>query len=166
MRLHRGPARLARRLLRARFASALSISRQQGLGARIQTSWREQLWGQCRVPCDAFNYCCKIKKLQLVNRSDCRRSVPRWFTVNDQSVAHLVLQALFQVNLRQTPSGGNPLHFPPAFHGLQHGDFVGVFDVAAYRDAHGNAGYAQSLPLELLGEVGGGSFSFDRGIGG
>ena len=34
------------------------------------------------------------------------------------------------------------LHFPAAFHGLEHGDFVGVFDVAAYRNAHGDAGYA------------------------
>jgi hypothetical protein len=58
------------------------------------------------------------------------------------------------------------LHFPPAFHGLEHGDFVGVFDVAAYRNAHGYAGNAESLPLELLGEVGGGGFALDGGIGG
>ena len=32
------------------------------------------------------------------------------------------------------------LHFPPAFHGFQHGDFVGVFDVAVYRNAHSDPG--------------------------
>src|SRR5208282_3852 len=60
------------------------------------------------------------------------------------------------------------LHFPAAFHGLQHGDFVGVFDVAAYGNAHGDAGHAQSLslPLQLLGQIGGGGFAFDGGIGG
>ncbi|SPE30065.1 hypothetical protein SBA2_480006 [Acidobacteriia bacterium SbA2] len=60
------------------------------------------------------------------------------------------------------------LHFPAAFHGLQHGNFVGVFDVAAYGNAHGDAGHAQSLslPLQLLGQVGGGGFAFDGGIGG
>jgi len=60
------------------------------------------------------------------------------------------------------------LHFPAAFDGLQHGDFVGVFDVAAYGNAHGDAGHAQSLslPLQLLGQVGGGGFAFDGGIGG
>src|ERR1700675_2571351 len=58
------------------------------------------------------------------------------------------------------------LHSPPAFHGFEHGDFVGVFDVAAYRNSHGDPGYAQSLPLELLGQIGGGGFSLDGGIGG
>src|SRR5208337_4037599 len=41
------------------------------------------------------------------------------------------------------------LHFPPAFHGLEHGDFVGVFEVDAYRNSHGNAGHAQTLFLSL-----------------
>src|SRR5208282_4046173 len=66
------------------------------------------------------------------------------------------------------------LHFAAAFHGLQHGDFVGVFDVAADGNSHGDAGHAQSLslslslslPLQLLGEIGGGGFSLDGGIGG
>ena len=57
------------------------------------------------------------------------------------------------------------LQLPAAFHGLEHGDFVGIFDVAAHRNSHGDAGYAQALPLQLLGEVGGGGFAFDRGIG-
>ena len=42
------------------------------------------------------------------------------------------------------------LHIPAAFHGLQHGDFVGVLDVAAHRDAHGDAGDLHPGPLELL----------------
>jgi hypothetical protein len=29
-------------------------------------------------------------------------------------------------------------HFPAPFHGFQHGDLVGVFDVAAYGNAHCN----------------------------
>src|SRR5260370_27778783 len=68
-------------------------------------------------------------------------------------------------SISSKPKPGQSLHFPAAFHGLEHGDFVGVFDVAAYWNAHGDTGYAQSLTLQLLGEVGGGGFSFDGGIG-
>ena len=39
------------------------------------------------------------------------------------------------------------LHVPAAFHGLQHGDFVGVLDVAADRDSHGDAGDFESGAL-------------------
>ena len=38
-------------------------------------------------------------------------------------------------------------HVPPAFHGFQHGDLVGVFDIAADRRAH--AGLCDSSPSLL-----------------
>src|ERR1700674_5199975 len=76
-----------------------------------------------------------------------------------------VLGSVKELRLRPLRTA-HELHFPPAFHGFEHGDFVGVFNVAAYRNSHGDPGYAQSLPLQLLGQVGGGGFSLDRGVGG
>src|SRR5258708_22381425 len=58
------------------------------------------------------------------------------------------------------------LQLSPPLHRLQHGDFVGVLDVAADGDAHGDAGYFHAVALELLGEIRGSSFAFDGGIGG
>ncbi len=58
------------------------------------------------------------------------------------------------------------LHLAAAFHGLEHGDFVGVFDIAADRNSHGDARDAKALPPELAGEVRSGGFAFDRRIGG
>ena len=57
------------------------------------------------------------------------------------------------------------LHVAAAFHGLEHGDLVGVFDVAADGDSHGDAGDFHSGALELLRQVGSGGFAFDGGIG-
>ena len=57
------------------------------------------------------------------------------------------------------------LHIPATFHSFQHGDFVGVFDVATDRDAHSDAGNFHSRALELLRKVHGSSLAFDRGIG-
>src|SRR5450755_3738681 len=58
------------------------------------------------------------------------------------------------------------LQLPPAFHGFQHGYFVGVFNVAAHGNSHGYASYPKALALELLRQISGGSFAFDRWIGG
>src|SRR5579863_4826742 len=57
------------------------------------------------------------------------------------------------------------LHVPPAFHSLEHGDFVGVLDVAADRDSHGNSSDLHSRALQLLREINRGGFAFDRRIG-
>ena len=38
---------------------------------------------------------------------------------------------------------------PPALHRFQHGDFVGVLDVAPYRNSHCDASYFQSRAPEL-----------------
>src|ERR1700690_1711340 len=58
------------------------------------------------------------------------------------------------------------LHIAPAFHRLEHGDFVGVFDIAANGNAHGDARHPQTLAFELLGKISGSGFSFDRRVGG
>src|SRR3981081_1284915 len=58
------------------------------------------------------------------------------------------------------------LQLPSAFHGFQHGDFVRVFDVAADGDAHRDAGNFDAHALELLREIRGSGFAFDRGSGG
>ena len=36
--------------------------------------------------------------------------------------------------------GKEDLHIPAAFHGFQHGDFVGVLDVAAHWNTHRDTG--------------------------
>ena len=58
------------------------------------------------------------------------------------------------------------LHIPAAFHGLEHCDLVGVFDVAANRNAHGDARDFHACPLQLLREIGRSRFAFHRGIRG
>ena len=58
------------------------------------------------------------------------------------------------------------LQFAAAFHGFQHGDFVGVFDVAADGNAGRDARDFQSCAAELSGKVGRGGFAFDGWIGG
>src|SRR5205814_6252162 len=45
------------------------------------------------------------------------------------------------------------LQFAASFHGFQHGDLVGILDVAAHRDAHGDSRHLESWTLELLGEI-------------
>src|ERR1700751_4803013 len=45
------------------------------------------------------------------------------------------------------------LHVATAFHGFEHGDFVGVFDIAANRDSHRDAGHFHSGAFELLREI-------------
>ena len=42
------------------------------------------------------------------------------------------------------PSHCEYLHFSPVFQGFRDGDFIGELDVAAYGDAHGDAGYFHS----------------------
>jgi hypothetical protein len=61
---------------------------------------------------------------------------------------------------------GQTLEIAAAFHGLEHGDFVGVFEVRADRDANADAGYADAQRLQQLGHVYSGGFSFGGGIGG
>jgi len=63
-----------------------------------------------------------------------------------------------------TPAETGLLHVAAAFHGLQHGDFVGVFDVAAYGNPHGDSGDLHSSALQLLREVDRGSFPLHGGI--
>ena len=58
------------------------------------------------------------------------------------------------------------LEVAAAFHGFEHGDFVGVFEVGANGDADTDAGDADAEGLEELGEVDGGGFAFGGGIGG
>src|SRR5256885_17219185 len=58
------------------------------------------------------------------------------------------------------------LQLATAFHGFQHSDLVGVFDVASYRDSHSDARDLHSGRLELLREINRGGFAFDSGIGG
>ena len=48
------------------------------------------------------------------------------------------------------PNWNNPLKIPAAFHGFQHGDFVGIFQVCTHGDAHANACYANAQRLEQL----------------
>src|ERR1700730_14638289 len=59
-----------------------------------------------------------------------------------------------------------PLELSPSFHGLQHGDLVGVLNVAAHRDSHRDARHLQPLPAELSREIGRRGFALHRGIGG
>jgi hypothetical protein len=56
------------------------------------------------------------------------------------------------------------LQLAAAFHGLQHRDFVGVFDITADGDAHGDAGDFHADALELLREIGSGRFAFNGRI--
>src|SRR5260370_34672164 len=46
-------------------------------------------------------------------------------------------------------------HLPSAFHGFQHHDFIGVFNVDAYGNAHSDTPDfgRQTLVLDLLGDV-------------
>ena len=57
------------------------------------------------------------------------------------------------------------LQLSPPFHRFQHGDLIGIFDVAADGDTHRDARDFHSGALELLREIGGGGFAFDRRIG-
>ena len=58
------------------------------------------------------------------------------------------------------------LHIPAAFHRFQHGDLVGVFDVAADWDTHRDPRYLHARSLKLLREIDGGRFPFDSRVGG
>lgn len=58
------------------------------------------------------------------------------------------------------------LELAAVFHGFEHGDFVGEFDVGADGDAHSDAGAAEAQGFEEPGEVGGGGFAFYGGVGG
>ena len=46
-------------------------------------------------------------------------------------------------NTRDSESDLVRLHLAAAFHGLPHRDFIGIFQVAAHRDAHCDASYPQ-----------------------
>ena len=68
---------------------------------------------------------------------------------------------------RHLPRISRPrLHIAAAFHRFQHGDFVGVLDVAADGNPHGDSGHLHADPLELLREIDGRRFPFHCGIGG
>jgi hypothetical protein len=56
------------------------------------------------------------------------------------------------------------LYFPPSFHRLQHGDLIGIFDVAPYWDPHRNPRNAQALSSQLVRQLGGGGLAFNGGI--
>src|ERR1700733_5975469 len=58
------------------------------------------------------------------------------------------------------------LQLPSPFHRLEHRDLVGIFNVAADRDAHGDARNFHTCTLELLRQVSRGGFAFNRGISG
>jgi len=57
------------------------------------------------------------------------------------------------------------LQLAAAFDSLKHGDFVGVLDVAADGNAHGNAGHLQTGALELSRQIDCGCFAFDCRVG-
>ena len=58
------------------------------------------------------------------------------------------------------------LQLAAAFHGFQHGDLVGVFNVAAYGNSHRDTRDLHACGLELLREIDRGGFAFHGGIGG
>src|SRR3974377_1911695 len=53
-----------------------------------------------------------------------------------------------------------------AFHGFQHSDFVGVFEIGADGDAYAGAGNANAKGLQQFRKIHGGGFAFGSGIGG
>ena len=61
---------------------------------------------------------------------------------------------------------GDTLEIAAAFHGLEHGDFIGVFEIGTDGNAHADASHANAERLEKLGEVDGSGFAFGGGIGG
>src|SRR5216683_3137891 len=67
---------------------------------------------------------------------------------------------------REKESGESCLQLSPPFHRLQHGDLVGVFDIAADRDTHRDAGDFHARTFQLLREIGGGGFALYGGVGG
>ena len=58
--------------------------------------------------------------------------------------------------------------FPASFEGASHRDFVGVLDVRTCRDACSDARDAQAgvLPVQFVGKMARGGFTFDGGAGG
>jgi len=58
------------------------------------------------------------------------------------------------------------LQLATPFHGFEHGDLVGVLDVAAHRNAHRDARYFEPGAPQLPGKIGRRGFALDRGIGG
>src|SRR5947207_12238576 len=58
------------------------------------------------------------------------------------------------------------LQFAASFHGFQHGDLVGILDVAAHRNAHGDSRHPESRTLQLLREIDSGGLALDSGISG
>src|SRR6266705_2408148 len=64
---------------------------------------------------------------------------------------------------------GRQLELSSSFHRLQHGDLIGIFNVASHRNSGGDTRNLHrwcSCPPDLLREIKRGGFSFDRGIGG
>ena len=64
------------------------------------------------------------------------------------------------------PPGSSTLQLPAPLHRLEHGDLIGVLDVAADRDAHCDPRHFHSGALQLLRKVSRSGFPFNRGIGG
>src|SRR6185295_7925804 len=58
------------------------------------------------------------------------------------------------------------LELPPPFHGLEHGDFVGVFNIATNRNSHRNPRNFQSSSPQLSGQINRGRLTLNRRIGG
>jgi hypothetical protein len=56
------------------------------------------------------------------------------------------------------------LQVSAAFHGLEHGDLVGIFEVRAYGNADSDSGDADAERLQQFGKVHGGGFAFGGGI--
>ena len=54
------------------------------------------------------------------------------------------------------------LQLPPPLHRLEHGDFVGVFDVAADRNPHRDPRHLEPRAPQLPGKISRGSLAFDR----
>jgi hypothetical protein len=61
---------------------------------------------------------------------------------------------------------GPRLKIAASFHGLEHGDFVGVFEIGTDGNAHANARDAHAEGLEQFGKIHGGGFAFGSRIRG
>ena len=58
------------------------------------------------------------------------------------------------------------LEVAAAFHGFHHGDFVGVFEVGADRDAYADARDANAERFQQFRKIDGGGFAFGGGVRG
>lgn len=107
--------------------------------SRILETDREDLWSKhCTIPCATTNFgvATKIIGRYSACRASRRNSAPAAVMACGKP---RLCPAFFGVAIFLGSD------FPAAFHGFQHGDFIGVFDVAADGHAHRDARDAQAL---------------------